>query len=861
MPGIENNLYPPIIETYMPAFVRTTACRVYFSLSNFNNIRDILNAQVVVNNQNTNLSALRSDMYPAGIKITSIQTDETIQNDSKYYIIINPGDLTSNKFELNQFYKVQIRFTKVGASPLTSGDKIAPWLVANQQFFSEWSTVCLIRGISKPKITLNNFEENEESIIASSFVEIVGKMYFEENSNSEDEYLEFYRVKVYDKDEDYLKYDSGDIFTNTYNPNEINYTIKTILEEGINYEITFSYSTVNGYSESLTYNFIVIQNSTVDTLNATIEAEGDKENGRVMVRIVSNVSQPFIGHLVIKRTSSKTNFSIWEEVNRKTISNTTLNYTWIDYTCESGVLYYYCAQKIDSEGDGGIIIKTNSPIMIELEDIFLLSEDLQIKVKFNPSISSFRNVLMESKIDTLGSKYPFVIRNGNVNYKEFPISGLISSFWDEEGFFINKDNIYEENKGYYINHNEENKISEYYDYIYERNFREKIMEFLYKDNIKLFRSNTEGNILIKLMDISFTPEQTLGRMLYEFSATAYEIDECSIDNYHKYNIQSLGDYKKTVQNIYFKLGQINGTYSGTGQDILKIVQNELDVASVDQFINKVKILKWVRFNFNSDPYFIKTDSAGNVSPLPANEKPNNSTLYGYIVYINGIPIVVNKTGIYELVDDDTNVTSIYFPVSTDVSIDYVAEISQEERPKRKYSKISYITKVGQESDLFSVEENVFGRIYLKHTNVNELMNQQFLSLDRLTIEADPGTVVYVKDSSDDQVYRHIIGDTGVLDFNDNEETTIEKLYFNGLKLYPKVKDIDRPNYFSESGISVSDFQEIANPKERTVYTIDDIRFIFYLGDWYEFTEDNIVLCPAYALVDYIFEMMIGEYVK
>ena len=30
-----NNLYPPIIDTYMPAFIRDNTCKVYFSISNF----------------------------------------------------------------------------------------------------------------------------------------------------------------------------------------------------------------------------------------------------------------------------------------------------------------------------------------------------------------------------------------------------------------------------------------------------------------------------------------------------------------------------------------------------------------------------------------------------------------------------------------------------------------------------------------------------------------------------------------------------------------------------------------------------------------------------------------------------------
>jgi len=34
----------------------------------------------------------------------------------------------------------------------------------------------------------------------------------------------------------------------------------------------------------------------------------------------------------------------------------------------------------------------------------------------------------------------------------------------------------------------------------------------------------EGNIFIKLMEVNLTPKNELGRMIYTFSATAYEID-------------------------------------------------------------------------------------------------------------------------------------------------------------------------------------------------------------------------------------------------------------------------------------------------------------------------------------------------
>ena len=61
---------------------------------------------------------------------------------------------------------------------------------------------------------------------------------------------------------------------------------------------------------------------------------------------------------------------------------------------------------------------------------FLINSSLfslsSLKIKYNPKVSSFKTDLLESKMETIGSKYPFIFKNGQVEYKEFPISGLIS---------------------------------------------------------------------------------------------------------------------------------------------------------------------------------------------------------------------------------------------------------------------------------------------------------------------------------------------------------------------------------------------------------------------------------------------------
>jgi hypothetical protein len=142
-----------------------------------------------------------------------------------------------------------------------------------------------------------------------------------------------------------------------------------------------------------------------------------------------------------------------------------------------------------------------------------------------------------------------------MEYRTFNISGLIAAYCDEENLFTDKDEVYGQYKSWYHEYNEVNNIKDYNDILYEKEFRNKVMDFLYDNTVKLFRSPTEGNILVKLSNISFTPETVLGRMLYSFSATAYEIDNISIDNYIKYNIMLLESISsKEISGTYAKVG-------------------------------------------------------------------------------------------------------------------------------------------------------------------------------------------------------------------------------------------------------------------------------------------------------------------
>ena len=64
----------------------------------------------------------------------------------------------------------------------------------------------------------------------------------------------------------------------------------------------------------------------------------------------------------------------------------------------------------------------------------------------------------------------------------------------------------------------------------ERDFKLEALDWLTNGKPKLFRSPAEGNYIIRLTDVSLSPVDSLGRMLHNFSGTAYEIKEYTHKN-------------------------------------------------------------------------------------------------------------------------------------------------------------------------------------------------------------------------------------------------------------------------------------------------------------------------------------------
>jgi hypothetical protein len=182
---------------------------------------------------------------------------------------------------------------------------------------------------------------------------------------------------------------------------------------------------------------------------------------------------------------------------------------------------------------------------LDLESIYLENNKGQyIAIAYNPQITNLKYITQESITNSLGSVYPIIRQSANTGYFQFTLSGLISGEEVMRNLIVNKtydscnqaiqtilnekySNLFD-NEAELLTNYKNNRT------IYERLFRDRVLSFLTRKDFKYFRSATEGNKIVDLSNISFTPETRLGRDIYSFSATVTEVSDVTIQNLQKY---------------------------------------------------------------------------------------------------------------------------------------------------------------------------------------------------------------------------------------------------------------------------------------------------------------------------------------
>ena len=526
----------------------------------------------------------------------TLNSNDTTRICTKNYIDISSWSNVT--FKPAAGYKYAVIFYNSNKTPITGSISFTN-TASTQDITSNMHYMKIIFGATNN----TNINVNVASKLSITYTELLGNESIL-NSSLGAEYLKSYNIKIYKTSISInnLIYKSQEIYTNQLGLNEINYEIPYDFDRNINYKLVFIYKTNNLFTETINYDFIITADESHGFDAITLTATAEPDNGRIKFDVdftnwrhlaedysewvnlataagTSEVNQQkwleFVNwinsdkNLIIKRSSSKTNFKIWNTLKIIPHTQQILRNVWYDTTIESGSWYKYRIEQEDEEILHRIG-ETDNPVMCVFEDIFLTNKDKQLRVQFNPTIGELKYNVMDSQQTTLGSQYPYIRRNGNMYYRSFSIGGLISALSDNKDWyysyysdgkfrvenkrlpFTSPIEMYGDANGYNEEYNLQNNINDYQDYIYEREFRKKVSEFLYENNIKLFRSLTEGNMLIRLQNVTFQPMNELGRRLYSFSATAIEMDDLSITNYNKYNLINKYYYAYQMKTIVKK---------------------------------------------------------------------------------------------------------------------------------------------------------------------------------------------------------------------------------------------------------------------------------------------------------------------
>lgn len=505
-------LYPPYIKGNIPSF--------YFENGTYI-IKVPFEDNPIVPSSSYNSYSLQIKSLNTNNVIATATT--TIKEDNNLIfnnLIFNPS---TNRFDVGQYYKCQIAY-------------------CYNNEIGTYSGVQTIKCTSAPAISI----QNDNSIIQGRYI----------NADAS-EIVSQYRFILY-KNNVELDNTGWLLHNSTFNTINEDDQLQSIDNYDINYTIVDNDCRIS--YEVITINNLQLQEERalseellvpLDT-KLNLVAKLNYENGYIDLYL-SSIETSLTGLYNILRADDEDDFANWQIIYNFKLNQENPNRSvFKDFTIQQGKKYKYAIQQYNEYNIKStyIIAETNQYEIIDyvnrkktifntdqflperkikvnyieadFEDMFLFDGERQLKIKYNPKITSFKTAILESKIDTLGGKYPVFFRNGYTSYKEFPISGLIACEMDDEELFFNHD---------YLDRKLNGK-----NFLEQRNFKLEVLNWLNNGKPKLFKSPAEGNYIIRLMNNSLTPIEQIGRMIHTFNSQAYEIGDGSYKNLKQFNI-------------------------------------------------------------------------------------------------------------------------------------------------------------------------------------------------------------------------------------------------------------------------------------------------------------------------------------
>lgn len=605
-------LYPPQLDGTLPAFTGATVV-VPFAMNKAVSLSEVTGFRLKI--KTTLNDILINDNAP--IESTNF-TNSSVTFDISSII---------DKLKIGNYYKFQIAY------------------VDQDEESGYFSTVGVIKYTTKPTVAIKNLVEIDGNATLVSYIGEYSQYKLNENYdniNDVTEKVAYYKYEVYDlndvliEDSNWILHSSLNDLYNHYSTDE--FTIKTELTPNTPYFLRYITKSKNGLiTKSPRYQIVNVDTVEPD-LDAILQAKLNYDNGYIHLsfkdKMIGGAVKNALGSFFLDRYHD----GKWETISKFILQGEKpSSWEFNDMTIEQGITYTYAYRQY-SEITGIYSIRRNmeevydyavedyipgDEIYADFEDAFLYDGERQLNIKYNPKVSTFKTDIIEQKLDTLGSKFPFIFRNGHTNYKEFAISGLISYLSDSEGLFTSVDvdpdennriqyiisnEPFDENITYYLKLNnglfrpvsitasryaygkyyikfmesKEIKTKDIpqklsttnlvdYNIANERKFKLEVLDWLNNGKPKLFRSPAEGNYIIRLMNNSLSPTDSISRMLHTFNSSAYEIADYNYDNMVKFGFINNEDLDTT--RVYYK------TF-----DLVDIIDND-NVLKVQNIIN------------------------------------------------------------------------------------------------------------------------------------------------------------------------------------------------------------------------------------------------------------------------------------
>ena len=524
-------IFAPQVRPVQPAFINNGGgVKVYFSLSSFNSINEIGAVKYSLVDPNI-VSTWGSNLKSEGeISASAINTEG-----DEYYITIPTTGLS---LASNQFYQIQL------------------WLKdkSNSSNVSDPSQASLIRPILEHSIKgLPNSGPVYELGFFSGRIEETGRV-------DKDAIESLAAISCTVGNYTYNGKCDGSYFTIDMN----DYPFTEGAEAGTSYNLIFKYETIYGYKGQVNRNYNLkkpgVWNSPPsftmhpDPAAATINFEYDSSDYQ---------------NCFVERASEEKGWNTWEKIGKLTESTRGPGNPWRDSTIQSEMNYRYRISKGNASNKVSTpelthIVTVNGQdqlsnnVNIPFDNIIISDKDFLFNLKYNTNISGFKYITQEAIINTLGGKYPLIRRNGDTDYIQFSLSGLL--YVDCTKLNVNSidsigrdldtmQDIIDEEVSLFINPNNSINLINFNNKAFaEKKVREILMRFLANGKPKLFRSFEEGNMIVYLSGVSFTPNKQLGRHIYDFSATVTQLCDCTFENLSKYglNQNSYTDFVKAL---------------------------------------------------------------------------------------------------------------------------------------------------------------------------------------------------------------------------------------------------------------------------------------------------------------------------